>query len=336
MPSGARQATNWCRRPFAGMFWAVTRLRLGNILILLAIPPLIAAGAPLLAAAHWAIDNLACFPAQAFAALLAAAVGLALLRRRWAAAVCALGALVAGAHVLPLWLTQPPAAAPGERLRVLTINLLRENQDVAAVLARIRDDEPDIVFCSELTTAWWRALEPQLPAFPHRCHQTDDGWFGVALWSRRPLVAAAVLPMGYGWAPAIRAEVAFGSGRLGLLGIHPPRPGNGRRCGERDQALAALPELLAGLPPARVVLGDANATPWNHSFRRMLSATGLQLATIGGWCGTWPSGLPWPLRIPIDHVLVSEAVGVHAVRVCPELGSDHLPVFAEIGPRALR
>jgi endonuclease/exonuclease/phosphatase (EEP) superfamily protein YafD len=97
--------------------------------------------------------------------------------------------------------------------------------------------------------------------------------------------------------------------------------------------LAALPALLAELPPMRVVLGDANATPWNASFGAMLAATGLELANVGSWFASWPGGLPWFLRIPIDHVLVSDAIGVHRVTLCGSVGSDHLPLVAEVGPR---
>ena len=90
------------------------------------------------------------------------------------------------------------------------------------------------------------------------------------------------------------------------------------------------PAALRPLPPAQLVLGDCNATPWNHTFVQLLASTGLQLATVGGWRATWTTSLPWPLRIPIDHILCSPGIGVAATRLGPDLGSDHLPVIADL------
>jgi endonuclease/exonuclease/phosphatase (EEP) superfamily protein YafD len=67
-----------------------------------------------------------------------------------------------------------------------------------------------------------------------------------------------------------------------------------------------------------------NATPWSHTFQELLSA-GL---TVPHFTPTWPSG--WGrLGIPIDHVL-GRGVRITELRAGPALGSDHLPVLAEI------
>lgn len=309
----------------------VRTLRPTNLLLLLAVPALPIAVAPWFASWHWGIDQLACFPVQAMLWLATIASLLACARRWRAVILCGLGAAVAAVPVLPLWLGKPPAAMAGaEPLRVLTVNLLRENDDARAVLELVRRERPDLLFCSEVTEAWWQALAAGLPELPHRCHHADPGWFGVALFSRQPLRSAEVIPLGFAWAPAIRATVRVGDTPLGVLGIHPPRPGDRRRCLERDRALQALPAALRDLPPAHLVLGDCNATPWNHTFVQLLASTGLQLATVGGWRATWSSTLPWPLRIPIDHVLVSRGVGVGSTRLGANIGSDHLPVIADL------
>ncbi|MCU0867652.1 MAG: endonuclease/exonuclease/phosphatase family protein [Planctomycetes bacterium] len=303
-----------------------------NLLILLAVPAVPAALAPWCADWHWTIDLLACFPVQAMGWLTLLALLLAAARRFRPAAACAIAAAVAGSHVLPLWLAHPPTAAAGATpLRVMTINLLRDNDaNAAAVLAAIRSEAPALVFCSEVTPAWWQALAAGLPELPHRCHQADAGWFGVALFSREPLLTAEVIPLAYAWAPAIRATLLIGDTPFGVLGIHPPRPGDRRRGEERDRALQAVPAALRPLPPAHFVLGDCNATPWNHAFVKLLESTGLQLATVGGWRATWTTSLPWPLGIPIDHILCSPDLGVAATRLGPDLGSDHLPVIADL------
>lgn len=307
-------------------------VRWSNLVLLSALLACPSAVAPFLASWHWALDLLACFPVQAMAWLVLASAMMLLARRWWAAALLGLFAGFAAGAVLPAWLRSPPAGdANGPAVRMLALNLMRGNEaEAAAAIAVVRAHDPDVLFCSEVTTGWLAALTSALAHLPHRCVRASDGYFGVALFSRWPLLQSEVIPLGYEWAPAVRALVATPGGSLGVLGVHTPRPGDGEHCAERDHALSCLPAALASLPSPRVVLGDCNATPWNHAFHSMLAATGLRQATDGGWRPTWTTDLPWPLRIPIDHVLVSDRVGVATCAVGAEFGSDHLPLFAAL------
>lgn len=308
------------------------RGRWSNLVLLAAIPACLAAPAPFLAGWHWTLDQLACFPVQALAALLLASGLLLLARRRRAAAVLLAFATLAAAAVLPgCWRSPPAGDADGQPVRVLTLNLLRGNEaEAPRALAAIASSAPDVLFCSEVTPAWLDALDAGLAELPHRCTRTDPGYFGVALFSRWPLTAAEILPLGFDWAPAVRAVVQTPGGPLGVLGLHAPRPGAGARCAERDHALGCVPAALAPLPTSRLVLGDANATPWNHAFSTMLQATGLRQARDGTWAPTWHAMLPFFLRVPIDHVLVAPTIGVEHCGTGAPFGSDHLPLAATL------
>lgn len=315
------------------MKWRAT-----NVLVLLTLPAFGAALAPHLPVRHWLIDLPACFPVQAAACLLGTAVLLLLASRRRLAVAWAAGSGLALAAVVPGWFAGPRVGpTTGAPLRLLCLNLLRGNEaDAAAVFAAVRSHAPDVVFCSEVTPAWQQVLHEGLRDFPHRCERADPGWFGTALYSRLPLASAQVIPLGYAWAPAIRAVVTTAAGPLGVLGVHAPRPGLGDRCAERDRALAAIPAALAPLPARRLVCGDCNATPWNRSFRDLLAATGLRDAAGGAFRPTWPVHLPWPLRVPIDHVLIPDGIAVERIATGPESGSDHAPLFAALRLPATR
>ena len=79
-----------------------------------------------------------------------------------------------------------------------------------------------------------------------------------------------------------------------------------------------------------MVVGDLNCTPWSPHFRRLLRDAGLRDVARGrGLEPTWyPTSLP--LGIPIDHVLVSDEIGVANRELGSDLGSDHRPVRVEI------
>jgi endonuclease/exonuclease/phosphatase (EEP) superfamily protein YafD len=249
-------------------------------------------------------------------------------RRVRSGLLCLLLAAMPAAAVVPGWLVDHGPAEHGTSLRVLSLNLLYNNTQVAAALEEVSRTNPDVVFCSEFTPAWLAGLSAGLTAFPHRCLHGEPGCFGVALFSKFPLHEAAVVPVGFDWSPAIRAVVETAGGPVGLLGVHTPRPGSRRRCEQRNTALAALPAVVAKLPRPHIVLGDFNSTPWNPSFRAMLDATKLVALSPSDFLPTWPSKVPWPLRIPIDHVLASNGVGLEHAEVGAAFGSDHLPLFA--------
>lgn len=315
----------------SGGIVAHVRVRPTNLVALLTAPAFAAAVAPFAADLHWAIDLLACFPVQAMGALSLATLTL-LVAKRWRLALpYALGAAIAAAAVLPDWLVAPaPAVAPAT-LRLASLNLLRGNEHgLAALLANVREQQPDVVFCSEVTPSWLTGLRAALTDYPHQCAAADPGYYGVALFSRWPLRDAAVVPLGVTWAPAIRAVVDTPGGPLGLLGVHTPRPGNGERAANLAKALAAIPAAIGPLPTTRVVVGDFNSTPWNHAFRTMLATAGLIAATADAFRPTWPARLPWLLRVPIDHVLVDRGMQLVDADVGPSFGSDHLPLFVTL------
>ncbi|HEX6811333.1 MAG TPA: endonuclease/exonuclease/phosphatase family protein [Planctomycetota bacterium] len=304
------------------------RTRISNICLLLAVPAVPSALAPYCASWHWILDLLACFPVHAMGWLcLCAAVLFASGSLRGGLA-CLLLAAVAAYAVVPGWLAATPCPETGTPVRVLSLNLLYNNVQVEAAREEVARTKPDVVWCSEVTPAWLAGLLPALEDFPHRCTQAEAGAYGVALFSRWPLREAAVIPVGYQWAPAIRAIVEAPAGPIGLLGVHVPRPGSRLRCEQRNVALAALPAAVAALPAPRIVIGDLNATPWNPAFRAMVEASRLVPLSTFDWRPTWPSTTPWPLRIPIDHVLASSDVGLEHAEVGRSFGSDHLPLFA--------
>jgi endonuclease/exonuclease/phosphatase (EEP) superfamily protein YafD len=287
--------------------------------------------APFLAWLHWSIDLLACFPVQAMGTLLLAAATL-FAARRWRLALPYLAfGLLAALAVVPGWCTGPVAPAPGPALRLLSLNLLRGNEaNAAATLAVVRQSDADVVYCAEATPRWLAALQPLLADYPHHHFAADPGYYGTLLFSRLPLRDAASLPLGVDWAPAVRAVVRTPAGDVGLLAVHTPRPGNGERAHHRDLALAAIPAALSGLPPQRVVFGDFNTTPWNHAFHRLVQDSGLEPASARGFHATWPAALPWPLRVPIDHVLLGGGLQAVQCTVGASFGSDHLPLAAEL------
>jgi endonuclease/exonuclease/phosphatase family metal-dependent hydrolase len=84
-------------------------------------------------------------------------------------------------------------------------------------------------------------------------------------------------------------------------------------------------------PDDLILMGDFNSVPWNRVQRAFRDRT--RLDNQAGWASSWPSSMPWPLRVPIDHILARGHLAVTSFATGAKTDSDHLPVIAEIGWR---
>ena len=246
---------------------------------------------------------------------------------------CILVALVHGWAVRDLWLGAAPVPPGGVPLRVATANVLNRNPTPEKVLDFVRGSGADLVVLVDARGERWR---PVLAAvgelYPYRAPEDWREGGQVLLFSREPVLAAAVVPPGPAPRPLPGGQArdrdrgAAGGGRAPDLaladrgGRHPgaePRAGpdrgrgrRGGRAGDRGGGLQHL-ALVAALP-------------------RPAGRHGLRDAARGqGWVGTWPAWF-WPALVPIDHVLVKGPVAVADLRRGPFVGSDHYPLVADL------
>jgi len=295
----------------------------------------------LLARWFWPAEILCHFrPHLGALALLGAAVALAFRLREQSLAFGAL-ALFCAWPTLALCMPQgiPPTSGPA--LRVATANLLWGSESFDAFERWLDEAEPAVVFVCEIDAARRERLEAlRERGYPHHLltpprEEWHERTWGRALISRLPLFEPAVHWPG----PILEASVELGGPRLRVLGAHPVRPGRAEMTRSRNLVLAALGEL-AGAQPAVVVLGDLNLTEATPRFGELLEAGRLTDTRVGrGPMGTWRVKVPrlhWDLRLlrlPLDHVLIGPSLVALDRQLGPDIGSDHLPVLAEVAWR---
>lgn len=256
-----------------------------------------------------------------------AAAGLAIGARRWA--LVAIGIAVGnGLLVMPAWIGDGRMAGD-HAVRIMTFNVHTANLDTAALVRCLRAGDPEVAVLLEVDARWVQALETLADRYPTRIHDAREDNFGISLLTRVPLAGSRVEYLA-GGVPSIIARLAGHRG-LTVIGTHPLPPLNPEYAADRDRQLVRLAELAARQAGAVVVCGDLNITPWSPHFRSLLRAGRLHDGRRGrGVLTTWPQQ-PWFLRIPIDHVLVGEAVAVRSLELTPWCGSDHRGMVAEIG-----
>ncbi len=301
-----------------------------------------AAGALLLTAASWLAETswllelLTHFRLQ-FAGGGILILAFALLRRQ--AATIGIAGLVAaanGAFLVPYVMPGTPAAeaATQETVRIMGVNVRYGNADYAAVREAVRHEDPDVVGLVEVTEKWAQELEDLREEYPFAIVRSEEGAFGLALFSRLPLDEAAISPyIEDGTQAAIFVDLMLQETPVTLVLSHLRAPTGPANAKLRNRQLLRIAELVNTDPNGeQILLGDLNTTPWSPDYRAFEAAAGLSNAARGrGYLSTWPTWLPGALlRIPIDHCLLSDGLRVQQLRTGGDVGSDHLPIVADI------
>jgi endonuclease/exonuclease/phosphatase (EEP) superfamily protein YafD len=269
--------------------------------------------------------------------LLALVAGLILWAptRRWGWIM--VGVLAIGlnlADILPLYHEHDRAvssATPGStRLRLVSANLLRSNESYAAITDYLLAEAPDVVILLETTSAMQAGLQPLIEQYPYRRIEAREGYFGLMLLSRFPLIQSQVLYLCEAEVPTIHATLFVAGQPMQVIATHPPAPPKPIETKLRNQQLEGLARLAATLPPPILLAGDLNLTSYHPAFGELLSQSGLYDSRRGfGIQATWPVRLG-PLGISLDHCLLSPDIHVLSREVGPNVGSDHAPIALDL------
>ena len=241
------------------------------------------------------------------------------------------GALINFLSIAP-FLPGTRSAEPvdAQKLRLLLINVHSANPDSARVLGLIEQTQPDLVLLEEITPQWMDRLAGLRTHYPHAVCEPREDNFGIAFFSRFPLTRAHIVYLGEAEVPSVEAEFSLAGKGVLFLGTHPVPPASPFNLHLRNDQLRALARRLGTWTGPALLLGDLNTSPYSPHFRDLIRTSRLRDTARGFLLqGTWPAAVP-PLRIPLDHCLVSPEFHVSHRRVGPRVGSDHLPLIIEL------
>ena len=237
-----------------------------------------------------------------------------------------------------------PAPVTSPAFTAMTYNVLYLNSDVDGVVASIEAQDADIVGLRELTPEVAAPLAERLALrYPH--HRLDT-WCG--LWTRLPILAyeSFLLDEGRGQ-PAQQALVDVGGRAVTVLSVHPRSPPlrgfhlfglplgipTGFFNQGRDADMRSLLARIDQIEGPMVVIGDLNLTDQQSLYpalMRRLRDAHREAGWGMGFTFTRFRGLELPMW-RIDYVLHTPDLVAVRTAVGEYGGSDHRPVWAELG-----
>ena len=296
------------------------------------------------APSHWVLELLTHFRLQYSLALLFIVTTLIISKKPRMAFLFGVFLVMNSLLILPFYLPANwRATATNHALdinqqvqyRVFFANINYGNQDIGQLHGRVDVEEPDLLVTVETDQEKFEQLTPQLMQYPHSFHIGRGSRLGTAIWSKQPFISEPQIIWDNSQSyPTVRLQLPASDSLQPLVvyAVHPPPPIIPSAAESRNQIFDLLAKQIEKEVGPILVVGDFNATSWSPNFNQLIQDTKLSDTRVAnGLQPSWPTFLPSFLRIPIDHVLVNDAVQVIIRQTLPSIGSDHLPVLVEIG-----
>ena len=198
----------------------------------------------------------------------------------------------------------------------------------------MRQCDADVIGLVECSPEWERHVRQGIQdLYPYDGRQVLPGWSGDQIFSRIPLQSSKQDPQ-YSQVPRSNQMMVVQAnfqGRPFLFGVvHPSSPDSEKALKRRNREFEKIGAITSQVTSPLILVGDYNCSSGSPYFRQLLNVSGLHDSRKGfGWQGSWPSFAPFAM-IPIDHVLTSAHWKTRYREIGPNLGSDHLPVYAEL------
>ncbi len=222
---------------------------------------------------------------------------------------------------------------PDNSVRLLFANVLQSNRDAAALLAVVRDADPDVVLALEADRWWSEQLSELSRTHPFTVLRPQDNTYGMLLFSRLELSEPRVSHLVQDDVPSIHTGLRLPSGRLiklHCLHPRPPSPTESDSSVPRDAELLMVGRAVREDPGPVIVMGDMNDVAWSHTSRLFRDISGLLDPRMGrGFFNTFNAKHAL-IRFPLDHFFHSNDFRLVEFCRMRYIGSDHFPVYIHL------
>lgn len=219
---------------------------------------------------------------------------------------------------------------PTARLRIVSMNVLQENDKADAVLRVTRREQPDLLVLCEVNDRWIKDLSELDQQFSFAKKHPLEDRYGIALYCNLEVISCRVRTMVKKGIPSIDATVRLRNGQpVRVFAVHPNPPRPGESTAKRDAELVLVGREVADAESA-IVLGDMNDVGWSRTTDLFQEVSGLLDPREGrGFYSTYDA-TSWLLRYPLDYLFHSDDFRIVEIKRLEFIGSDHFPLLIEL------
>lgn len=213
--------------------------------------------------------------------------------------------------------------------KIEIINLLTKNKKYNAVRKEINDKSPDILVIQELDDKWSEELQAVKENYPFIYEISRQDNFGIALYSKIHITEIRKFFVGTLDVPAISAFCDYEGKVFEIICIHTTPPTNQTYFKNTQKIIDDLANYVVENGHNVIITGDFNTAPYSYNYKNFVKTSKMKdLSNI--FHPTWPTFWLFPFRITLDHLFVTKSFAVRDYAVGNNIGSDHLPIWAEI------
>ncbi|MEO0013712.1 MAG: hypothetical protein RLZZ535_2101 [Cyanobacteriota bacterium] len=245
-------------------------------------------------------------------------------------------------EIMPWYFNQPQVtnADNYQPLKVFSYNVLWSNKNYKQAIALINQEQPDIVVFQEAVIPWSKQLAVLKATYPYHIGAKK---LEIEVYSKLPLTNTEIKLYGTYRGLVIsdlkisaREGLRVSNHQIKFIATHAyPQLYYGHEGWQiRNEHLEkGIGEYVKNLEQSVIIAGDLNVSMWSPFYRSLIKQSGLLNARQGFGILPSQSGIAPQFAIlsaPIDHCLVSSDIQVEDFRLGQDIGSDHLPIIANL------
>ncbi len=220
-----------------------------------------------------------------------------------------------------------------DELKVITANVLEDNEQYHRLVSLIKSIEPHLVLLVETDHKWEKAMKDLDNYYPFSLKKPIDNTYGLLFYSKLKLRNEKILFRVEDDVPSIEAEAMLPSGKwIKVYGLHPkpPVPDESLTSTAKDKELMKIALLAKEEKHPCIVMGDLNDVAWSHVTTLFRKVSGLLDPRRGrGFFSTY-SAFHWWFRFPLDYIFCSKHFGWVEMKRLPPFGSDHFAMYIKL------
>jgi len=213
---------------------------------------------------------------------------------------------------------------------ILSANVYQFNTDYKRFVELVSQVNPDILLTMESNQAWEDALQVLEKDYPYTCKVAQENTYGMHIYTKMKMDKCQVHYFVADDIPSIEMELRTKEDyKFTFFGVHPPPPSptEEETSKERDGELLSIAKKIRKDGKTTVVVGDFNTVAWAKAavlFRKTSETVDPRIGR--GLISTFHARY-WFMRFPLDQLYHTPDIFVQELKVLPDFGSDHLPLF---------